>query len=89
MTTTADNNKRIAKNALFLYVRMFFLMFVQLYTVPIILKTLGAEDYGIYNVVAGVVTLFSFIGGSLASGSQRFISFELGRNNKKKLKKCF
>lgn len=68
---------------------MFFLMFVQLYTVPIILKTLGAEDYGIYNVVAGVVTLFSFIGGSLASGSQRFISFELGRNNKKKLKNVF
>lgn len=89
MTTTPDNNKRIAKNALFLYVRMFFLMFVQLYTVPIILKTLGTEDYGIYNVVAGVVTLFSFIGGSLASGSQRFISFELGRNNKKNLKSVF
>lgn len=89
MSNTADNNKRIAKNTLLLYVRMFLLIFVQLYTVPIILKTLGVEDYGIYNVVGGVVTMFSFIGSSLASGSQRFIAFEIGRKDTKKLKEVF
>lgn len=89
MSNTTENNKRIAKNTLLLYVRMFLLIFVQLYTVPIILKTLGVEDYGIYNVVGGVVTMFSFIGSSLASGSQRFIAFEIGRNDKEKLKKVF
>lgn len=68
---------------------MFLLIFVQLYTVPIILKTLGVVDYGIYNVVGGVVTMFSFIGSSLSSGSQRFIAFELGRNDIAKLKQVF
>lgn len=87
--SNTENNKRIAKNTLLLYVRMFLLIFVQLYTVPIILKTLGVEDYGIYNVVGGVVTMFSFIGSSLASGSQRFIAYEIGRNNNQQLKKVF
>lgn len=89
MTTTSENNKRIAKNTMFLYIRMVFLILVQLYTLPVILKSLGVEDYGIYNVVGGIVTLFSFIGGSLASGAQRFIAFELGKNNPIKLKKTF
>lgn len=89
MTNRSVDNKRIAKNTLLLYVRMFLLIFVQLYTVPIVLKVLGVEDYGIYNVVGGIVTMFSFIGGSLASGSQRFIAFELGRRDKEKLKKVF
>ena len=89
MTTRSVDNKRIAKNTLLLYLRMFLLIFVQLYTVPIVLKELGVEDYGIYNVVGGIVTMFSFIGGSLASGSQRFIAFELGRGDKEKLKKVF
>ena len=87
--TNISSNKRIAKNTLLLYVRMFILMFVQLYTVPIILKTLGAEDYGIYNVIAGIVTIFSFISGSLSSGSQRFIAFELGTGNKERLQSVF
>lgn len=85
----SENNKRIAKNTLLLYVRMLLLIIVQLYTVPVVLKALGVEDYGIYNVVAGVVTMFSFIGGSLASGSQRFIAFELGKKNKERLKYIF
>ena len=89
MSQTADNNKRIAKNTLLLYIRMFLLILVQLYTVPIILRELGVEDYGIYNVVGGVVTLFSFVGGSLASGSQRFIAFEIGRGNPQALKNVF
>lgn len=68
---------------------MFFLILVQLYTVPIILRTLGIEDYGIYNVVGGIVSMFSFIGSSLASGSQRFIAFALGKGNKKDLIEVF
>lgn len=82
-------NKRIAKNTILLYIRMFFLICVQLYTVPIILKTLGIEDYGIFNVVGGIVIMFSFIGSSLASGSQRFIAFEIGRKNNIQLIKVF
>lgn len=89
VATTSANNKRIAKNTLLLYFRMILLIFVQLYTVPIILKSLGIEDYGIYNVVGGVVTMFSFIGGSLASGSQRFLAFEIGRGDKESLKQVF
>lgn len=89
MANTSANNKRIAKNTLLLYVRMSLLIVVQLYTVPIILEALGVEDYGIYNVVGGVVTMFSFIGGSLASGSQRFIAFEIGRGDSERLKKVF
>lgn len=89
MSDTTENTKRIARNTLLLYIRMILLILVQLYTVPIILKTLGIEDYGIYNVVGGVVTMFSFIGSSLASGSQRFISYEIGRKNKEQLHKVF
>ena len=70
-----NNNRRLAVNSLFLYLRMIFLILVQLYTVPIILNALGVEDYGIYNVVGGIVTMFSFIGGALASGSQRFLAY--------------
>ena len=89
MESTAENNKCIAKNTLLLYFRMILLIFVQLYTVPVILKNLGVEDYGIYNLVSGIVTMFSFIGGSLASGSQRFLSFEIGRGDNKRLKEVF
>ena len=85
MSTTSANNKRIAKNTLLLYLRTSLLILVQLYTVPIILKALGAKDYGIYNVVGGMVTMFAFIGGALTSGSQRFIAIEIGRRDKKRL----
>ncbi|WP_270702500.1 lipopolysaccharide biosynthesis protein [Bacteroides xylanisolvens] len=84
-----SHNKVIAKNTFLLYIRMLFLILVQLYTVPIILRTLGVEDYGIYNVVGGIVSMFSFIGSSLASGSQRFIAFALGKGNKKDLIEVF
>lgn len=58
---TSDNNKRIAKNTMLLYVRMILLLLVSLYTSRIILQTLGVEDYGIYNVVGGVVAMFAFL----------------------------
>ena len=64
-------------------------MLVSLYTVRVVLETLGAADYGIYNVVAGVVTMFSFLSGSMATASQRYFSFELGRGDLEQLKKVF
>jgi O-antigen/teichoic acid export membrane protein len=64
-------------------------MLVSLYTVRVVLNTLGAQDYGIYNVVAGVVTMFGFLSGSMATASQRYFSFELGQGNFEQLKKVF
>ena len=76
--TTSQNNKRIAKNTLMLYFRQILILLVSLYTVRVVLDVLGVEDYGIYNVVAGIVTLFSFLNGTMASATQRFFSFALG-----------
>ena len=84
-----SNNNRIAKNTLLLSVRLVLLILIQLYTVPLVLKALGVSDYGLYNVVGGVVTMFSFIGGSLASGSQRFIAYALGVKDENLLKSTF
>lgn len=80
---TSDNNKRIAKNTLLLYVRMLFTMAVSLFTSRVILNTLGVEDYGINNVVGGIVTMFSVLSGSLSSSISRFITFELGHRKAK------
>lgn len=84
-----SDNKRIAKNTLFLYFRMFLIMGVSLYTSRIILRTLGVEDFGLYNVVGGIVTMFSFINGSLGSATSRFITFELGKKNYSRLNQIF
>ena len=84
-----DRNKRIAKNTLYLYLRMFLMMAVSLYTSRVVLHTLGAEDYGIYNVVGGVVAMFGIISASLASAISRFITFELGRKDIARLKTVF
>ena len=65
MSATSENNKRIAKNTLFLYVRMLLIMGVTLYTSRVVLQVLGVEDFGIYNVVGGIVALFSMFTGSL------------------------
>jgi Na+-driven multidrug efflux pump len=64
-----------------LYFRQILIMLVSLYTVRVVLETLGAEDYGIYNVVAGVVVLFSFLNGAMTSATQRFLNYALGQNN--------
>ena len=79
MTEQAENTKRIAKNTLMLYVRMLFGMLVSLYTSRVVLQALGVEDYGIYNVVGGVVAMFSIISNSLSSSVSRFLTFELGK----------
>ncbi|MBO5731238.1 MAG: hypothetical protein J6R67_08575 [Treponema sp.] len=87
--TYSSSTKRIAKNTLMLYFRQILIMLVSLYTVRVVLATLGAQDYGIYNVVAGVVTMFSFLSGSMATASQRYFSFALGQNDEVQLKRYF
>lgn len=83
------NGNQIAKNTLMLYIRQIFNLLVNLLTVRIVLNVLGVEDFGIFNVVAGVVSLWSFLSGTMASGTQRFFSFALGQSDFKKLKKVF
>lgn len=89
MSNTTENNKRIAKNTLLLYFRMLFTMAVSLYTSRVVLNTLGVEDFGIYNVVGGVVAMFGFLNSAMSSSTQRYITFELGKNNFDQLKKVF
>ena len=86
---SSSNTKRIAKNTIMLYFRQILIMLVSLYTVRVVLNVLGAEDYGIYNVVAGVVTMFSFLSGAMATASQRYFSFDLGKGDSEHLKTTF
>lgn len=89
MQDFSKNNKRIAKNTLLLYARMLFIMIIQLYTSRIVLNTLGVSDYGIYNVVGGVVTMLGFLNGTMSAATQRYITYELGRGNFKRLRIVF
>ena len=90
MSTALDSaNKRIVKNSALLYVRMFITLCISLYTSRAFLDALGAEDYGIYNVVAGFVSLLSIITSTITSATQRFITYEIGTGNKEKLKDTF
>jgi O-antigen/teichoic acid export membrane protein len=83
------NDKRIAKNAVYLYGRMMLTIFVSLYTSRVVLDVLGVSDYGLYNVVAGIVLILGFINGTMSGATQRFISFELGVGDKDKLRRTF
>lgn len=87
--TESSNNKRIAKNTLLLYFRMAIMMLVNLYTSRVILNALGVDDFGIYNVVGGVVAMFSVISTSLSGAITRFITFELGKGEQSKLRIIF
>ena len=89
MGNTSENNKRIAKNTLLLYCRMLFLMVVSLYTSRVVLNALGVEDFGIYNVVGGIVAMFTVLSGSLSAAISRFITYELGKGNQDNLNKIF
>lgn len=84
-----EANKRIAKNTLLLYFRQMFTMAVSLYTSRIVLNTLGVEDYGIYNVVGGIVLMFAFLNSTMASASQRFLAFDIAKGDEKRLKQTF
>ena len=83
------NNKRIAKNTLMLYIRMLFTMAVTLYTSRVVLNTLGVVDYGLYNVVGGIVTMFVFLNSAMVAATQRYLTFELGRGDFDRLRIVF
>ena len=79
--TKQINKKRMAKNTLILYFRMFLVMGLALYTSRIVLDALGVEDFGIYNVVGGVVVMFEIFNSAMITSTQRFLSFYLGKRN--------
>ena len=86
---TTDNNKRIAKNTLLLYFRMLLMMFVTLFTSRVVLDKLGVTDYGIYNVVGCVVAMLGFLNSSMSNAVQRYLSFEIGKNNDEGVNRIF
>ena len=84
-----SNGKRIAKNTLFLYFRMLLLMLVSLYTSRLVLNKLGVIDFGIYNVVGGIVAMLGFLNSAMANAVQRFLSFEIGKGNNNRVNHIF
>lgn len=89
MSTQTDNNKRIAKNTVFLYFRMLLVMGISLYTTRVVFKVLGAEDIGIYNVVGGLTVSFAFFSSSLSNATQRFLNIELGKKDVRGVNRIF
>jgi len=89
MSNKTENNKRIAKNTLFLYFRMLLTTCIGLYTSRIVLQTLGVVDFGIYNVVGGVVALFGFVNTTMATSIQRFITYALGEGDEYEVNKIY
>lgn len=89
MPEPISDNRRIAKNTLVLYIRMFFVVVVGLYTSRVVLEALGVEDYGIYGVVGGIVGMLGFLNSSMSVSTSRFITFELGKGDKDRLAKTF
>ena len=89
MGLSSENNKRIAQNTIMLYIRMLVVMGVTFYTSRIILQVLGVEDFGIYNIVGGIVILFSFLNATMTSASQRYLSVAIGLGNNEHTKKVF
>lgn len=83
------NNKTIAKNTMFMYFRMFFTMCVSLYTSRVVLAALGFSDYGLYNVIGGIIAMFTFINGAMSNMTSRFITFHLGQRDYKRLSEVF
>lgn len=86
---TISDNKRIAKNTIFLYFRMLLIMVVTLYTSRVYLKVLGETDFGIYNIVGGIIVMMSFISSSMSISIQRFLNFEMGKNNQENVRRVF
>lgn len=88
-TSASVNSKRIAKNTMMLYIRMFLIMAVNLYTSRVILEALGEEGFGIYSVVGGLVVLFTFVNNAMVASTQRFLNFELGKGDIVEAQKVF
>lgn len=89
MSQLSNNNKRIAINTIMLYFRMFLTLGVALFTSRVILNSLGVEDYGIYNVVAGFVSMFAFINSAMTSATQRYVTFAIGKDETHRINKVF
>lgn len=86
---STSNSKRLAVNTFYMYIRMFLLMIISIYTSRVLLQQLGVEDYGIYNLVGSVVALFTSIRSFMTSPTQRFLNFEMGKNNPERLNTIF
>lgn len=89
MSETISSNKTIAKNTLLTYIRLLFNLVVSLYTSRVILQVLGVDDLGTYQVVGGIVSIFTFIGGAMAGATSRFLAYEIPLGNRERLKKTF
>ena len=89
LQSLTDNNKRIAKNTAYLYIRMAVVMVVSLYTSRKVLETLGVSDYGVYDVMGGVIGMLGYANTLLAGGISRFLTIALGEGNMQNLKKLF
>ena len=89
MSSNQDNSKRIAKNTLYLFFRMFLVLAVGLYTSRVVLGTLGVEDYGLYNVVGCVVVLFGFLQQALNNATYRYLAYGIGQGDKDALRNTF
>lgn len=83
------NEKRIAKNTVFLFVRMLFTLGISLYTSRVVLDVLGVRDYGIYNVVGGLILILSFLNGTMSGATQRFLNYEMGLGKDGRLRETF
>lgn len=85
----ATDNRRIVKNTLFLYFRMFLVMGISILTAGVTLRILGQVDYGLYAVLGGIVAMFSFLNASLSSAVSRNITFELGHGDHHCIREVF
>ncbi|WP_302849604.1 oligosaccharide flippase family protein [Polaribacter sp. L3A8] len=85
----SQNSRRIAKNTWMLYIRMIFTILISLYTSRVVLEVLGISDFGIYNVAAGFVTMFGILSNSMSNATQRFLTFEIGKNDSIQLGRVF
>ena len=84
-----NNNTKIAKNTLYLYLRLIVTTIIGLYTSRVVLKALGIDDFGLYNVVGGIISMLAALGSTMSIASFRFMSIELGRNDIEELKSVF
>lgn len=84
-----EDNKRIAKNTIYLYIRQFIVLAISLYTSRVVLNALGATDYGLYNVVGGIIVIFGFITSALSNSASRYVSYAIGTNDENEIKRTF
>lgn len=89
MAEPLTNNQRIAKNTIMLYIRMLLSVVVSLYTSRVVLEVLGVEDYGLYGLVGGVVSMFSFLNSTMAGATSRFLTFEMGKGDQERIRATF